>query len=224
MRYLRVRNWGVVAAALGWVLAAGNVCRAEMYADVALGSAITENDVASLANIVATDPAERESFGVEGHYDKSFDALVRVGYWFESAPLLGLAGTASYFRPDMFGTPVSSKRDVNLRVIPVSVLLMGRIPLLTDNRYPNGRLQPFAGIGPAAFITDVWESDFSDLTLSGGLDLHVGGRVMLTPRFGFFTQYRFTQFQSHPEDKDAGLAVEMNLVTHHLLGGLSVNF
>src|SRR5512144_1886930 len=79
----------------------------------------------------------------ESSYKESFVAGGRVGYYFDrGVPWLGLALDVSYFKADI-DLPNGAKNDV----VPVSLLLMTRAPLLRSPEFPGGRLQPYAGIG-----------------------------------------------------------------------------
>ena len=67
------------------------------------------------------------------------------GYWFEDIPWLGIASEAPLLRLDEKNQDISIDEDTNLDPLSGFLLL----------RYPNGRLQPFVGIGPTLFVSDL---------------------------------------------------------------------
>ena len=59
--------------------------------------------------------------------------------------------------------PVEEDSGFEFYVFPISALLMLRYPLLKDSEFfPQGRLQPYTGVGPGAFISR-GELDLSSL-------------------------------------------------------------
>ena len=155
-------------------------------------------------------------------FEDSVTGGVRGGYWFDPLPWLGLAGDVTYFGPDddIPGGP-------EIDVIPISPLLMLRAPLVTDEEFPNGRLQPFAGVGPGIFVSLV---DFGggddDESVDVGLDVHAGLKFLVTPNVGIFVQYRYTWFEPELE-LDVGpfdVDVEPELSTHHAAAGIGFHF
>jgi hypothetical protein len=69
----------------------------------------------------------------------------RLGYWLEDIPWLGVATEAPLLQPDEQNQDTSIDADTNFDPLSGFLLL----------RYPNGRLQPFVGIGPTLFISDL---------------------------------------------------------------------
>lgn len=123
-------------------------------------------------------------------YDSSFTVGGRVGYWFDRALGFGVAFDVSYF-PARAST-------VDIDVIPISVLFMYRVPLLTSEAYPKGRVRPYAGVGPS-FVFAVASTDFrptvspvdGELSKTVGLDVRAGVDWMFAPKLALFTEYRF---------------------------------
>jgi hypothetical protein len=152
--------------------------RAEGFADVRIGGAITPNTNGSVTIGGVASPSGPIEF------KSGVSVGIRGGYWLDSVPWLGFAFDLSAFDPD----EDVSVLPVKLDVFPISALLMLRYPLLKSDAYPRGRLQPYAGVGPGAFVThaklklkDVGAPEnFSDTTVNLGLD--VRGLLLLTPR------------------------------------------
>ena len=74
-----------------------------------------------------------------------------------SIPCRGWASQAT----SPISRPTTTRGGPEIDVIPISPLLMLRAPLVTDEEFPNGRLQPFVGVGPGIFVSLV---DFDGAT------------------------------------------------------------
>jgi hypothetical protein len=167
--------------------------------------------------------ATREvDFGLSPEYG------IRGGYWFAGFPYLGLAGDLSTFRAE--------GDDVKFHLIPFSVLLMARIPLLPTEGIPGGRLQPYLGLGPSFFwwkATVDYRPDVDQRVKVNSLDVGFDARAGLTWQFhkhvGLFSEYRYTYLPVAAADDDdfggaSGERVDARLNTHHLLLGVSIRF
>jgi hypothetical protein len=154
-----------------------------------------------------------------------------VGYWFERAPWVGIAGDLSFFEAE--------GRDAQFTIVPVSLLLMLRLPLLTTQDIPKGRLQPYLGLGPSIFHQDA-SVDFRPQigkkvemgSWGVGLDTRVGLAWQFHRRAALFTEYRFTYLpiSTDSETETFGIVspaterLDATLNTHHLLVGVSFRF
>ncbi len=188
---------------------------AEWFADLWAGASQTQNEDLKLRilDVEVTDEVD---------YSTTFSVGLRVGYWFESARWLGLALDVSYSRP-----------DPDLTVFPVSALVMLRLPLLTSEEFPSGRLQPYIAGGPGFFVSK-FAGDLgndlggrtSDTSYDLGLDVRGGLTFMFTPDFGIFAEYRMTrvspEWNLHITGMDATVKTDLN--THSLIGGVSFRF
>jgi opacity protein-like surface antigen len=202
-----------LAALVLVALPAPNAARAEGFVDLRVGGAFTED------NDVGFDPPGGAGpFDFPTQYEDSVTGGVRGGYWFESLPWLGLAGDVSYFAPDD-DTSFGAEYDV----IPLSPLLMGRVPIATSEEFPHGRVQPFIGVGPGIFVS---LADFGagadDETVEVGADLHAGLNVQVTRMVSVFAEYRYTYVE--PEFEVQGVDIEPELSTHHIGVGAGFHF
>ena len=143
----------------------------------------------------------------------------RIGYWLEGLPWLGVAGDVSYFAPAGDGTAVETR----LEVIPLSPLVMFRLPLLETPEFTKGRLQPYLAVGPGFFLNSV-EVDVpgvgeesTDWQFEVGVDARAGIAFMITPTIGTFVEGRYTWFQTNP----GGRSTEFDIETFHFAGGIS---
>lgn len=209
----RISPIALIATLVLIALPAPNAARAEGFVDLRIGGAFTED------GDVEVDPTgSGPSFEYSTEFEDSPTGGVRGGYWFDPLPWLGVAGDVSYFAPDddRFGDP-------EIDVIPISPLLMLRAPLVTDEEFPNGRVQPFMGIGPGIFVSIVdFDTAGDDETVQVGLDAHAGLNFQLTPLVSLFAQYRYTYVE--PEFEIQGADIEPELSTHHVGFGAGFHF
>lgn len=176
--------------------------------DIYLGGAFTEDSTVEIDTFGVTT-------SIPADWDTSVVGGVRVGRWF-GGPLkwFGLAGDLSYFRAEAVGGALE------LHMIPITPLVMVRIPLWVGEGHEGGRVQPYAGVGPA-LLTEVLTSSSNssvDVGFDLGLDIRAGVAVVLGGGFGLFAEYRRT-------DVDAKVAnVETTVETNHITGGIALRF
>jgi opacity protein-like surface antigen len=202
----------LVLTSIAWIaLSSPSTARAEGFVDLRVGGAFTEDGDVELS-------AGNASISIPTEYEDSVTGGIRGGYWFDALPWLGLAADVSYFAPDD-DTPGGPEYDV----IPVSPLLMGRVPIATSEEYPYGRVQPFIGIGPGIFISLAdFDTAGDDDTVDVGADLHAGVNVQVTRMVSVFAEYRFTYVE--PEFEVQGVDIEPELSTHHVGVGVGFHF
>jgi hypothetical protein len=210
-----------VRVATAWVavvggMALGGSAGAEGFMDLRVGGAFSSDGNASVSG---------GGMFQSGRVDDSFTTGLRGGYWFDFSYLrwLGLAGDVSFFAPHQSGSG-----GVDIYVLPFTPLLMARLPLLTSDELPNGRLQPYAAIGPGIFTTVVYE-DSTDYTAAGvdvGLDVRAGLNVQILKWLGVFAEYRYTSYEADVDDDVFGVNVqtELDLDSHHVAAGVGFHF
>jgi opacity protein-like surface antigen len=155
---------------------------------------------------------------VQSPYKDSFVVGGRVGYYFDwGAPWLGLALDVSYFKADIDVTD-GAKNDV----LPISLLVMMRAPLIASPEFPRGRLQPYVGIGPSLVYSKSKAGSSSDTSFDPGFDFRLGLTWMLTRNIGLFGEYRFSY--AWPEYDLNGETVEPQYGVNHVVGGLTFRF
>lgn len=245
---MKTRSSLIVCSALAALtLAVPRPASAEWSADLYVGAAVTQS-----RDFKATETLGGVRLSATAQ-DVDFDTSVsfggRVGYWFESIPILGLGLDAFHFRPDVgsqrltvclspLGCIVEPFEGFDLSVTSVSLDLMLRWPLWTSAEFPKGRLQPYLTAGPALFIARGSDRETpasrrqSDTDTSLGVKAGAGLVWLFHKNVGLFGEYRFTHFS--PEfnfrDVDAltGAASRVRLTTdvntHHLLGGIAFRF
>ena len=178
-------------------------------------------------------------------FDPSAEVGIRGGLWFPDLPWLGFASDFSYFELDgpsagvehtIGGTPIRTRDDVDIDLIPISILLMLRTKLFTAPFGPPLGVQPYVGLGPGLFVSWVddaltigiggIEESVEDTSLDIGLDTRAGLRFHLTHSFALFVEYRFTYYEPDFDDDLFGdsIEIESEIATHHAIGGLEFQF
>ena len=149
---------------------------------------------------------------VRGHSDTVWTVGGRGGYWFDRGPRwLGVALDVSYFEPEYSGSGNVAK--LKIQTITVTPLAMFRLPLLETPEHPNGRLQPYVGVGPGIFHQKATvqfgsgAGDISDEGFAVGVDVRAGVAYEFLPNWALFLEYRFTHVndsargaEQRPED------------------------
>ena len=178
---------------------------------------------------------QKQQLGGESSIDLDFDSDVtlglRTGVWLESYPQFGLAVDLSYFNSDA--------NNANFSVVPISFLLMARMPVMVSAKFPNGRMQPYLAVGPSLMlydfeidVTPVGGRKIDENSESLGFDLRGGLLWQVTDKIAIFTEYRYTHLEVDFDADDSywilpslyELEVETDLDTHHVLMGMSFRF
>jgi opacity protein-like surface antigen len=139
--------------------------------------------------------------GIEYPFSTTFDrdgsvlAGARVGTWLpEEASGFGVAGDISVSRIN------SGPDDTDIILVPLSVLLLYRVPLIVSEDFPSGRLQPYIGIGLALVVSEVStraeRADGSTITADAvtagpGWSAHSGMAWCIDRSWSIFFEYRY---------------------------------
>ncbi|NIO20884.1 MAG: outer membrane beta-barrel protein [Candidatus Aenigmarchaeota archaeon] len=156
------------------------------------------------------------------------------GYWFKKYSWFGLAADLGYLQAD--------GENVDINVIPLSGLLMFRYPLFKSNEFPNGKLQPYLGMGFTLITADMsvdFRPDVSekvDGTAEGSGPIFKAGLAwQFLKKLGVFGEFRY--FRSDLDIKDDGDSLlliftlsqtlqtaETNINAYQFVGGLTYRF
>lgn len=214
MQRVFVRCLAVVLVGLGFIVVEARPAAAEWFLDAYAGASFTgDADVTIRNGTTFDDKVEFDTEAMGGG---------RVGYYLEGLPWLGLAVDVSYFAPAGQGTTVETR----LEVVPISPLVMFRLPLLDSPEFPKGRLQPYAGVGPGFFLNSVkvdapgLGEQSTDWQFEVGVDARVGIAYLFTPAIGVFMEGRYTWFSTNP----GGRNTEFDVETIHAAGGITIRF
>jgi len=204
----RRRTWIGLAAAL--LVAAP--AAAEGFLDVYGGAAFTRDDDVDVSG------AGFGSTGVE--LEESAVVGGRLGLWLEAIPVLGGAVDVSAYNAD--GKDAFDPADID--IVPLSALVLLRLPLFEGSDFPAGRLQPYAGVGPSLVIStfDLAPVFDDETEIDLGVDARLGVAGLVSPRFGLFFEWRYLHFEPRYDGGAARLATEIS--THVLQGGLRLQF
>ena len=171
----------------------------------------------------------------------------KVGYWFDFFPLVGAELEVYGFQPDITvqmqgtgrttqgGSPVTLNApiDFDVTVIAIGLNIMGRYSLLKGPDFPRGRIQPYAGIGPALFVTNIEDQEdtdsnsLGDKTLTfGGLQVMLGGKFFIFNKLSVFAEYKFTHFKADISgvSENFSFGGTQNISAHHFYGGIAYHF
>ena len=217
-----------VAAGVGLLLfvLGGGSASAEWFFDLYGGASIPMDADVTVTTQGGTRDTER------GQSDPVWTVGGRGGYWFDRGPRwLGVALDISYFEPE-FTHSAGNVAKLKIQTIPVTPLAMFRLPLLENPEHPNGRLQPYVGIGPGIFhqkATVQFRSgagDISDEGFAVGVDVRAGVAYEFLPNWALFVEYRFTHVSDSPEGRSNGqkTTVDVDLNTNAALFGISYRF
>jgi hypothetical protein len=159
------------------------------------------------------------------NWDTSVSVGVRAGYWLPGGlDWLGIALESGYFGSE--GTPkgTTTLNQLDLHVIPITPLVMVRAPLAKSDDYPHGRIQPYLGVGPGLFTTTLRAAVQTNALTSFdvGLDYRAGMTVLIRPRFGIFSEYRYTDIDIDADG--SGSRLLYRLETSHINVGVTLRF
>jgi Outer membrane protein beta-barrel domain len=191
---------------------------AEWFLDLYGGGAFTQD-----ADITIHDGTP---LNAKLKFDTEVTGGGRVGYWLAGVglPWLGFAVDVSYYAPETSAADV----DARLEVVPISALVLLRVPLLADPEVPTGRVQPYVGGGPSLVATrvkldaPVIGERFSETVAELGADFRAGITFMLTRNFGVFAEGRYLFFTTKPGAANFG--VDIDIETFQALGGVTLRF
>ena len=121
---------------------------------------------------------------------------------------------------------------MTVQTVPISPLVMLRLPLLANPEHPNGQLQLYTGIGPGFFVKDTTASlvsgggRVSEQTMSIGVDFRAGVAYEFLPNWAVFGEYRFTHYSVSGDGRINGqrTTVDVDVDANHVLFGISYRF
>jgi len=221
--FSRIQRSAVIAS-MGIALLVSSSGRAEVFSDLYLGAAITSDSTyvidglpipSSILCVSQCSSATSPSGGL------------RIGYYTERFPWLGVAGDFSAY---IAGWGIESPYEVT--AFPISALLMFRAPLLRREGYPNGRVQPYLAVGPSLVVSTAQISSgwaflgtgrvASNTSVEAGFDGRLGLRILGSDWISVLLEYRLTYFS--PSWTVEGHTVETDYWTNHFMLGMGIHY
>jgi opacity protein-like surface antigen len=169
------------------------------------------------------------------NYDTYGEFGGRVGYWFNNKPGIGLALDASGFKREGEG--------LKTEIVTLSPLLFLRMMTQVSSDFPNGRIQPYIGLGPAFFFSQFdtntghlsgdipllpvnLDEKYSAQSTDIGFDGRLGIKFKFAWNFAILGEYRFTYAEPTYSENLGGFGIDVNstLQTHHILIGVGWEF
>jgi opacity protein-like surface antigen len=195
-----------------FLVALSSPAAAEWFADGYIGASLTHGGDITFEAFDAeqTRDAEYRSSAVFG---------LRGGKWLDVLPWLGVALDASYFKP-----------AADVRVFPITVLVMARYGFLRDEEFKEGRLHVYGGLGGGLFISHadgfLGRLDVSDTSVDVGLDTRAGVSYRIESNWAIFAEYRFTHVSPSFDVNAFGerSTADATFNTSHFLLGVSYRF
>lgn len=198
---------------------------AEAFLDLYAGMTFTTDDNTK----IETGPPVIDTGNLRD--DTSFDPAVtggaRLGWWTEKPGWLGLALDVSHLRPEEDG---GVGKDLEMRLTPVSVLLMARYPLLANDDAPGGVIQPYMGLGPTFVFSKarfhIGAARYEDGQFDLGLDARAGLAGMLGKHLGLFAEYRLIYFTADYGDSfgTSQAKISVDHLSNGVVGGVTLRF
>ena len=98
-------------------------------------------------------------------------------------------------------------------------------PVVVLVRYQAGSFEPYAGLGPALFFSNLASGGYSDTNMHVGLNTQVGIRYRLNQSLSLFTEWKYNQ--AHMEHLTIGgspHSLNFDYNVHIVAGGLGWHF
>jgi opacity protein-like surface antigen len=218
----------------------------EWYAGGFLGAAFTPSqdlrypDGFSLNNRVTRPTSHGPATLFNNQFDTSLVGGLKLGYFTHTIPYLGLEVESmvnnSFVNRQRLSTnsPIQGATQVTVPNDPwinwtTALHVVGRYGFLPDKEVPFGRLQPYAGIGPA-FIVLYEEVDSAK---NFGVDMMAGVRYMITKHISTFVEYKFNyqwdvEIESHafylPDGTRGMGTAHLDFATQKVVFGLAYHW
>lgn len=237
-------RWTLVAAVVASLGFGSRPATAEWFADLYAGLSFTQN-----SDLKLNDRGIGRGTFEDAEFDTSLAWGGRAGRFFDSVPFLGLGldffryypyvGPQSVqlrgcFYPGGCGSGRGGTGSFDVETTAVSVDLILRLPLLTSDDAPQGRVQPYVAAGPPVFMTTItprhtrnFRNHESGTDFSVGYKLAGGVAIQVYKNLALFGEYRFTHVSPEVELRDASnrkTTLRTELDTHSALFGVSARW
>lgn len=134
----------------------------------------------------------------------------KLGHYFDNLKYFGVETEAYTLTPhikqqpvEINGIPAGTTPGAHLRVTTWATNLV--------YRYPGEVFQPYAGVGMGVFFARGSDTSSSDTSISPGLNVQAGLRVLVTKQVALFGEYKFNNTQMHFKDSDQSAQYKASL-------------
>jgi hypothetical protein len=209
-------------------LLVGQMASAEHAISIYGGVAFGEEEYIQVTDLT-TSPFSTSERYLE--YSDSPELGLRYTYWWT---YIGLAFDMSAFFPNSTEEP----EFISYEVLPLSLMLMLRWPLLKNEEAPRGKLQPYLGFGPS-FVVYNFKLNYTSATTHGEIngegndltwDLRAGLNWQMSRHHSFFFEFRYTNIDISAGDENdvwgisRQVKIQTELKSQHILIGYSFSF
>lgn len=134
----------------------------------------------------------------------------KLGHYLDNLKYFGVETEAYTLTPDI------KQQSVAINGVPAGTISGSRLRVTTwaanaMYRYPGETLQPYAGVGLGVFFAQSSNSTGSDTSISPGLNVLAGLRVMVTKQVGLFGEYKFNMSRLNFKDSDESAQYKASL-------------
>ncbi len=136
-----------------------------------------------------------------------------------SPQAFGMTGTISGV-PFATAARLTQKVDIDSTIVAGNIL--ARYPLFVSGLFPNGRWQPYFGVGGGADVATASVLGYKDTDTAGVVQVLGGVKFLLTKNIGLFVEYKFTDVE-HTFTL-AGVNTKTTLDINHVVSGLAFHF
>lgn len=121
----------------------------------------------------------------------------KLGHYFDNLKYFGVETEAYTLTPDI-------KQGAHLRVTTWAVNAV--------YRYPGEVFQPYAGVGLGMYFAHASDAALSGSSISPGLNVQAGLRVLVTKQVALFGEYKFNSTEMHFKNTDESEQYKASLV------------
>lgn len=162
------------------------------------------------------------------HFSPSNVFGIRTGGWLKNYPSIGIAADFSLLQANAPG--------VSIQLVPISFVMMGRYPFLSNETQPDGQLQLYGGLMMSLVIGDIKVDFRPQMTREVGgssSDFNTGGGVLFGIAWHFSSYAVFGEFRmikaSVDYDNEGGFlsapeSASADLETRQIVFGVSYKY
>jgi len=134
----------------------------------------------------------------------------KLGHYLDNLKYFGVETEAYTLTPDI------KQQSVAINGVPAGTISGSRLRVTTWAanvlyRYPGETFQPYAGVGLGLFFAQSSDNTGSDSSISPGLNVQAGLRMMVTKQVGLFGEYKFNMSRLNFKDSDESAQYKASL-------------